>query len=75
MKQVEKPSENNVDKPRFRINGIVMADFKSLTIVDMQENKIVCHLVYENGREYCNEVANKMLAELNGNLVLNEKIS
>jgi hypothetical protein len=29
-------------------------------------NKVVCHLVWDNGDKYCEEMANKMLAGLNG---------
>ena len=34
--------------------------------VDNDMNKVVCHLVYDNGEEYCNEMANKIVTALNG---------
>lgn len=51
---------------RFSINKTILSDFALFAIVDNELNKVVCHLVYDNGEEYCEEMANKMLAGLNG---------
>lgn len=51
---------------RFSINKTILSDFALFAIVDNELNKVVCHLVYDNGEEYCEEMANKMLDGLNG---------
>lgn len=51
---------------RFSIIKTILSDFALFAIVDNELNKVVCHLVYDNGEEYCEEMANKMLAGLNG---------
>ena len=51
---------------RFSIIKTIVSDFALFAIVDNELNKVVCHLVYDNGEEYCEEMANKMLAGLNG---------
>lgn len=62
-----KPSipQLNADEPRFAINKTVLSDFALYSIIDRKEQKVVCHLVYDNGEEYCNEMAEKMLNGLN----------
>ena len=54
-----------MEKLRFKINKAILSDFALFVIVDNELNKVVCHLVYDNGEEYCDEMANKMLAGLN----------
>jgi len=51
---------------RFSIIKTILSDFALFAIVDNELNKVVCHLVYDNGEQYCEEMANKMLAGLNG---------
>jgi hypothetical protein len=51
---------------RFSIIKTILSDFALFAIVDNELNKVVCHLVYDNGEEYCDEMANKMLVGLNG---------
>lgn len=51
---------------RFSIFKTILSDFALFAIVDNELDKVVCHLVYDNGEEYCEEMANKMLAGLNG---------
>ena len=51
---------------RFSINKTILSDFALFAIIDNEQKKIVCHLVYDNGEQYCDEMANKMLAGLNG---------
>lgn len=51
---------------RFSITKTILADFALFAIIDNEQNKVVCHLVYDNGEQYCDEMANKMLAGLNG---------
>jgi hypothetical protein len=51
---------------RFSITKTILSDFALFAIVDNELNKVVCHLVYDNGEEYCEEMSNKMLAGLNG---------
>ena len=51
---------------RFFINKIILSDFALFAIIDNDMNKVVCHLVYDNGEEYCNEMANKIVTALNG---------
>lgn len=51
---------------RFSIIKTILSDFALFAIVDNEMNKVVCHLVYDNGEKYCEEMANKMLAGLNG---------
>jgi len=50
---------------RFSITKTILSDFALFAIVDNELNKVVCHLVYDNGEEYCDEMANKMLVGLN----------
>ena len=52
---------------RFKINKTILSDFALFAIVDNELNKVVCHLVYDNGEEYCNEMANKIITALNNN--------
>jgi hypothetical protein len=51
---------------RFSIIKTILSDFALFAIVDNELNKVVCHLVWDNGDKYCEEMANKMLAGLNG---------
>ena len=51
---------------RFSISKTILSDFTLFAIIDNQQNKVVCNLVYDNGEQYCDEMANKMLAGLNG---------
>ena len=51
---------------RFSITKTILSDFALFVIIDNEQNKVVCHLVYDNGEQYCDEMANKMLAGLNG---------
>ena len=51
---------------RFSINKTILSDFALFAIIDNEQNKVVCHLVYDNGEQYCDDMANKMLAGLNG---------
>ena len=51
---------------RFSIIKTILSDFSLFAIIDNEQNKVVCHLVYDNGEQYCDEMANKMLAGLNG---------
>lgn len=51
---------------RFSIIKTILSDFALFAIVDNELNKVVCHLVYDNGDQYCEEMANKMLVGLNG---------
>ena len=51
---------------RFSINKTILSDFALFVIIDNEQNKVVCHLVYDNGEQYCDDMANKMLAGLNG---------
>ena len=51
---------------RFSINKTILSDFALFAIIDNEQQKVVCHLVYDNGEQYCDEMANKMLAGLNG---------
>ena len=52
---------------RFKINKVILSDFALFAIVDKELNKVVCHLVYDNGEEYCDEMANKIVTALNNN--------
>ena len=65
-----KQSSSNCNIPpvsnRFSINKTILSDFALFAIIDNEQNKVVCHLVYDNGEQYCDEMANKMLAGLNG---------
>jgi hypothetical protein len=60
--QLHNHSVNN----RFSIIKTILLDFVLFAIVDNELNKVVCHLVYDNGEQYCDEMANKMLDGLNG---------
>jgi len=51
---------------RFSINKMILSDFALFSIIDNEMNKVVCHLVYDNGEEYCDEMANKIVTALNG---------
>ena len=51
---------------RLSINKTILSDFALFAIIDNEQQKVVCHLVYDNGEQYCDEMANKMLAGLNG---------
>lgn len=51
---------------RFSIVKTILSDFALFAILDNELNKVVCHLVYDNGEAYCEEMANKILAGLNG---------
>lgn len=51
---------------RFSINKTILSDFVLFAIIDNEQNKVVCHLVYDNGEQYCDEMANKILVGLNG---------
>jgi hypothetical protein len=52
---------------RFEIIKTILSDFALFAIVDNEQDKVVCHLVYDNGEEYCDEMANKIVAALNNN--------
>ncbi len=58
------PKEFNINN-RFSITKTILSDFALYAIVDNEKNKVVCHLNYDNGEEYCDEMAHKMLAGLN----------
>lgn len=51
---------------RFTIQKTILSDFVLFAIIDNKQKKVVCHLVYDNGEQYCDEMANKMLVGLNG---------
>jgi len=51
---------------RFSIIKTILSGFALFAIVDNELNKVVCHLGYDNDEKYCEEMANKMLAGLNG---------
>lgn len=59
------PSNTGDVNCRFSIIKTILSDFALFAIVDNELNKVVCHLVYDNGEEYCEEMANKMLVGLN----------
>ena len=66
-KLYKKPQLNiPVVRHRFAITKIVLSDFMLFAIIDKEENKVVCQMTYDNGEEYCEEMANKMLVGLNG---------
>lgn len=50
---------------RFKVTKTILADFVLFAIIDTLLNKVVCHLCYDNGEEYCDEMTNKMLEGLN----------
>ena len=50
---------------RFSIHKTILSDFALFAIIDNEQQKVVCHLVNDNGEQYCDEMANKMLAGLN----------
>ena len=52
-------------KKRFSIQKTILSDFALFAIVDNEQNKVVCHFVYDNGEEYCDEMANFILEALN----------
>lgn len=54
-------------KLRFEIIKTILSDFALFAIVDNEQDKVVCHLVYDNGEEYCDEMANKIVTILNNN--------
>jgi len=60
MKKLQELTET-----RFKIKKVILADLALYAIVDTHMNKVVCHLVYDNGEEYCDEMANKILSGLN----------
>lgn len=63
----QKPQSCQTDvSSRFSVIKTILSDFALFAIVDNELNKVVCHLVYDNGEQYCDEMANKMLAGLNG---------
>lgn len=67
MNNEQKPQlHKHVVSNRFSIIKTILSDFALFAIVDNELDKVVCHLVYDNGEEYCEEMANKMLAGLNG---------
>lgn len=70
QKPIETTSSPTCTKPhvssRFSIIKTILSDFALFAIVDNDLNKVICHLVYDNGEAYCEEMANKMLAGLNG---------
>lgn len=51
---------------RFKINKTILSGFALYAIIDTEMNKVVCHFVYDNGEEYCDEMANKIVTALNG---------
>ena len=60
-------NESKSNIARFSIVKVLCGDFPLFAIIDNELKKIVCHLVYENGESYCDEMANKMLQGLNSN--------
>lgn len=50
---------------RFSVIKTILSDFALFAIVDNELNKVVCHMVYDNGEEYCEEMVNRMLVGLN----------
>lgn len=53
------------NKNRFEIIKTIVADFALYAIIDNELNKVVCHMVYDNGEEYCDEMANRIVEGLN----------
>lgn len=67
LNEAENSALNIADvSSRFYIKKTILSDFALFVIIDNEQQKVVCHLVYDNGEEYCEEMANKMLAGLNG---------
>jgi hypothetical protein len=67
LNEPQKPQLNiGAISSRFSIIKTILSDFALFAIVDNELNKVVCHLVYDNGEQYCEEMANKMLVGLNG---------
>jgi hypothetical protein len=64
-KPLDKQQNDNDVSSRFSINKTILSDFALFAIIDNEQKKVVCHLVYENGEQYCDEMANKMLVGLN----------
>lgn len=58
----EEPNKTN---KRFKFHELELADWNSYSVMDMQERKIVCHLLPENGIEYCKDLGNKIANLLN----------
>lgn len=54
-----------MEEPRFKIQKTILKDFALFGIVDNKTGKVVCNLNYENGEEYCDEMAEKMVLGLN----------
>ncbi|MBP6456747.1 MAG: hypothetical protein KA275_08465 [Chitinophagaceae bacterium] len=50
---------------RFEFFEMEFSDWKSYTIHDKKENKVVCHFLPENGTDYCKEIGNKIVELLN----------
>lgn len=50
---------------RFKLFEFEVNDFAIISIHDNIEKKVVCHLVHDNGADYCREMAQKMLDGLN----------
>lgn len=50
---------------RFKLFEFEVNDFAIISIHDDIEKKVVCHLVHDNGADYCREMAQKMLDGLN----------
>lgn len=59
--------ESESKKQRFELNVIEVLDFNQYSIFDMENEKVVCHLLNENGSDYCIEIGEKIVKLLNEN--------
>lgn len=59
--------DNTDNKPRFEFIPIELADWKNYAIIDNKTDKILLHLVAQNGSEYCKEFGKKIANLLNSN--------
>lgn len=60
--------DNTKNKPKFEFNVIELADWKSYAVIDNETNKVLCHLLPQNGSEYCKTMGEKIVNLLNSNL-------
>jgi hypothetical protein len=51
---------------RFVFHEIEVSDWQSYCVHDTESNKVVCHLLPQNGAEYCKEMGRKIAEALNG---------
>lgn len=52
-------------KNRFKLNSIQLSDYSNHAILDMEQNKVVCHMVNDNGNDYNTEIGVKITNLLN----------